>query len=338
MIYFFYFNKEIFLCEFIFNVFDVVDKLCFCAFFNLDLYEGDGELCVCVFFDKDKCMLIIFDNGVGMICDEVIDYLGIIVKFGIKLFFEFLGFDQVKDSQLIGQFGVGFYFVFIVVDKVIVCICVVGEKLENGVFWELVGEGEYIVVDIIKEDCGIEIILYLCEGEDEFFDDWCVCFIISKYFDYIVLLVEIEKCEEKDGEIVIFWEKINKVQVLWICNKLEIIDEEYKEFYKYIVYDFNDLLIWSYNCVEGKQEYISLLYILFQVLWDMWNCDYKYGLKLYVQCVFIMDDVEQFMLNYLCFVCGLIDFSDLLLNVFCEIFQDSMVMCNLCNVLIKCVL
>lgn len=338
MIYFFYFNKEIFLREFIFNVFDAADKLRFRAFFNSDLYEGDGELRVRVFFDKDKRTLIIFDNGVGMIRDEVIDYLGIIVKFGIKLFFEFLGFDQAKDSQLIGQFGVGFYFAFIVVDKVIVRIRAVGEKLENGVFWESVGEGEYIVVDIIKEDRGIEIILYLREGEDEFFDDWRVRFIISKYFDYIALSVEIEKREEKDGEIVIFWEKINKAQALWIRNKSEIIDEEYKEFYKYIVYDFNDSLIWSYNRVEGKQEYISLLYISFQVSWDMWNRDYKYGLKLYVQRVFIMDDVEQFMSNYLRFVRGLIDFSDLSLNVFREIFQDSTVTRNLRNALIKRVL
>ncbi len=180
--------------------------------------------------------------------------------------------------------------------------------------------------------------LHLREGEDEFLDDWRVRSIISKYSDHIALPVEIEKREEKDGETVISREKINKAQALWTRNKSEITDEEYKEFYKHIAHDFNDPLTWSHNRVEGKQEYTSLLYIPSQAPWDMWNRDHKHGLKLYVQRVFIMDDAEQFMPNYLRFVRGLIDSSDLPLNVSREILQDSTVTRNLRNALTKRVL
>ncbi|XNM75073.1 molecular chaperone HtpG [Escherichia coli] len=270
--------------------------------------------------------------------DEVIDHLGTIAKSGTKSFLESLGSDQAKDSQLIGQFGVGFYSAFIVADKVTVRTRAAGEKPENGVFWESAGEGEYTVADITKEDRGTEITLHLREGEDEFLDDWRVRSIISKYSDHIALPVEIEKREEKDGETVISWEKINKAQALWTRNKSEITDEEYKEFYKRIAHDFNHPLTWSHNRVEGKQEYTSLLYIPSQAPWDMWNRDHKHGLKLYVQRVFIMDDAEQFMPNYLRFVRGLIDSSDLPLNVSREILQDSTVTRNLRNALTKRVL
>ncbi|ENB5395778.1 molecular chaperone HtpG [Escherichia coli] len=338
MIHSLYSNKEIFLRELISNASDAADKLRFRALSNPDLYEGDGELRVRVSFDKDKRTLTISDNGVGMTCDEVIDHLGTIAKSGTKSFLESLGSDQAKDSQLIGQFGVGFYSAFIVADKVTVRTRAAGEKPENGVFWESAGEGEYTVADITKEDRGTEITLHLREGEDEFLDDWRVRSIISKYSDHIALPVEIEKREEKDGETVISWEKINKAQALWTRNKSEITDEEYKEFYKHIAHDFNDPLTWSHNRVEGKQEYTSLLYIPSQAPWDMWNRDHKHGLKLYVQRVFIMDDAEQFMPNYLRFVRGLIDSSDLPLNVSREILQDSTVTRNLRNALTKRVL
>ncbi|HCN8385460.1 TPA: molecular chaperone HtpG [Escherichia coli] len=338
MIHSLYSNKEIFLRELISNASDAADKLRFRALSNPDLYEGDGELRVRVSFDKDKRTLTISDNGVGMTRDEVIDHLGTIAKSGTKSFLESLGSDQAKDSQLIGQFGVGFYSAFIVADKVTVRTRAAGEKPENGVFWESAGEGEYTVADITKEDRGTEITLHLREGEDEFLDDWRVRSIISKYSDHIALPVEIEKCEEKDGETVISWEKINKAQALWTRNKSEITDEEYKEFYKHIAHDFNDPLTWSHNRVEGKQEYTSLLYIPSQAPWDMWNRDHKHGLKLYVQRVFIMDDAEQFMPNYLRFVRGLIDSSDLPLNVSREILQDSTVTRNLRNALTKRVL
>ncbi|EHC68908.1 Chaperone protein HtpG, partial [Salmonella enterica subsp. enterica serovar Johannesburg str. S5-703] len=351
MIHSLYSNKEIFLRELISNASDAADKLRFRALSNPDLYEGDGELRVRVSFDKDKRTLTIADNGVGMNRDEVIDHLGTIAKSGTKSFLESMGSDQAKDSQLIGQFGVGFYSAFIVADKVTVRTRAAGDKPENGVFWESAGEGEYTVADITKNDRGTEITLHLREGEDEFLDDWRVRSIISKYSDHIALPVEIEKREEKDGETVISWEKINKAQALWTRNKSEIKDDEYNEFYKHIAHDFTDPLTWSHNRVEGKQEYTSLLYIPSQAPWDLWNRDHKHGLKLYVQDhkhglklyvyvqrVFIMDDAEQFMPNYLRFVRGLIDSNDLPLNVSREILQDSTVTRNLRSALTKRVL
>ena len=338
MIHSLYSNKEIFLRELISNASDAADKLRFRALSKPELYEGDGELRVRVSFDKENRTLTIADNGIGMTRDEAIDHLGTIAKSGTKAFLQSMGSDQAKDSQLIGQFGVGFYSAFIVADKVTVRTRAAGESAENGVFWESHGEGEYTVADITKADRGTEITLHLREGEDDFLNDWRVRSIISKYSDHIALPVEIEKREEQDGETVISWEKINKAQALWTRNKSEIKDEEYTEFYKHIAHDFTDPLTWSHNRVEGKQEYTSLLYIPSQAPWDMWNRDHKHGLKLYVQRVFIMDEAEQFMPNYLRFVRGLIDSNDLPLNVSREILQDSSVTRNLRSALTKRVL
>ncbi|NIG76069.1 molecular chaperone HtpG [Klebsiella sp. Ap-873] len=338
MIHSLYSNKEIFLRELISNASDAADKLRFRALSNASLYEGDGELRVRVSFNKDNRTLTIADNGIGMTRDEVIDHLGTIAKSGTKAFLESMGSDQAKDSQLIGQFGVGFYSAFIVADKVTVRTRAAGASAEQGVFWESEGAGEYTVADIEKADRGTEITLHLREGEDEFLDDWRVRSIISKYSDHIALPVEIEQQEEKDGETIVSWEKINKAQALWTRSKSEVSDDEYKEFYKHIAHDFTDPLAWSHNRVEGKQEYTSLLYIPAQAPWDMWNRDHKHGLKLYVQRVFIMDDAEQFMPNYLRFVRGLIDSNDLPLNVSREILQDSRVTQNLRSALTKRVL
>ncbi|WP_198008365.1 MULTISPECIES: molecular chaperone HtpG [Brenneria] len=341
MIHSLYSNKEIFLRELISNASDAADKLRFRALSSPELYEGDGELRVRVATDKEKRTLTISDNGIGMSRDEVIDNLGTIAKSGTKSFLESLGSDQVKDSQLIGQFGVGFYSAFIVADKVTVRTRAAGAAADRGVFWESAGEGDYTIADITKEDRGTEITLHLREGEDEFLDDWRVRSIISKYSDHIALPVEIEsrqESEEEDSEATVSWEKINKAQALWTRSKSEISDEEYTEFYKHIAHDFTDPLTWSHNRVEGKQEYTSLLYIPAQAPWDMWNRDHKHGLKLYVQRVFIMDDAEQFMPNYLRFVRGLIDSNDLPLNVSREILQDSRVTQNLRNALTKRVL
>ncbi|AXF60295.1 molecular chaperone HtpG [Leclercia sp. W6] len=335
MIHSLYSNKEIFLRELISNASDAADKLRFRALSKPELYEGDGELRVRVSFDKENRTLTIADNGIGMTRDEAIDHLGTIAKSGTKAFLQSMGSDQAKDSQLIGQFGVGFYSAFIVADKVTVRTRAAGESAESGVFWESHGEGEYTVADITKADRGTEITLHLREGEDDFLNDWRVRSIISKYSDHIALPVEIEKQEEKDGETVISWEKINKAQALWTRNKSEIKDDEYNEFYKHIAHDFTDPLTWSHNRVEGKQEYTSLLYIPAQAPWDMWNRDHKHGLKLYVQRVFIMDEAEQFMPNYLRFVRGLIDSNDLPLNVSREILQDSTVTRNLRTALSK---
>ncbi|WP_312053447.1 molecular chaperone HtpG [Pantoea brenneri] len=333
MIHSLYSNKEIFLRELISNASDAADKLRFRALSDASLYEGDGELRVRLSVDKDNRTLTLSDNGIGMRRDEVIENLGTIAKSGTKAFLESLGSDQAKDSQLIGQFGVGFYSAFIVADKVTVRTRAAGASADEGVFWESAGEGEYTLAEIEKADRGTEITLHLREGEDEFLDAWRVRNIISKYSDHIALPVEIEsKDEESDST---HWEKINKAQALWTRNKSEISDEEYNEFYKHIAHDFSDPVAWSHNRVEGKQEYTSLLYIPARAPFDMWNRDHKHGLKLYVQRVFIMDDAEQFMPNYLRFVRGLIDSNDLPLNVSREILQDSRVTQSLRGALTK---
>ncbi|WP_193387536.1 molecular chaperone HtpG [Erwinia piriflorinigrans] len=333
MIHSLYSNKEIFLRELISNASDAADKLRFKALSTPDLYEGDGDLRVRVAVDKEKRTLTLSDNGIGMRRDEVIENLGTIAKSGTKSFLESLGSDQAKDSQLIGQFGVGFYSAFIVADNVSVRTRAAGAAVDEGVFWESAGEGDYTIADIEKSDRGTEITLHLREGEDEFLDAWRVRSIISKYSDHIALPVEIETHNEEDDTTT--WEKINKAQALWTRNKSDISEEEYKEFYKHVAHDFTDPLTWSHNRVEGKQEYTSLLYIPAQAPWDMWNRDHKHGLKLYVQRVFIMDDAEQFMPNYLRFVKGLIDSNDLPLNVSREILQDSRITQTLRGALTK---
>ncbi|WP_337262968.1 MULTISPECIES: molecular chaperone HtpG [unclassified Serratia (in: enterobacteria)] len=336
MIHSLYSNKEIFLRELISNASDAADKLRFRALSAPELYEGDGELRVRLSFDKDQRTLTIADNGIGMNREEVIENLGTIAKSGTKAFLESIGSDQAKDSQLIGQFGVGFYSAFIVADKVTVRTRAAGAAADEGVFWESAGEGDYTIADISKEDRGTEITLHLREGEDEYLDAWRLRSVIGKYSDHIALPVEIETKNEEDGTVT--WEKINKAQALWTRSKSDVTDEEYKEFYKHIAHDFTDPLSWSHNRVEGKQEYTSLLYIPAQAPWDMWNRDHKHGLKLYVQRVFIMDDAEQFMPNYLRFVRGLIDSNDLPLNVSREILQDNRVTQNLRGALTKRVL
>ncbi|WP_181255809.1 molecular chaperone HtpG [Yersinia pseudotuberculosis] len=336
MIHSLYSNKEIFLRELISNASDAADKLRFRALSNPELFEGDGELRVRLSFDKEKRTLTLSDNGIGMTRDEVIDNLGTIAKSGTKAFLESIGSDQAKDSQLIGQFGVGFYSVFIVADKVTVRTRAAGAPADTGVFWESAGEGDYTIADITKDERGTEITLHLREGEDEYLDDWRLRSVISKYSDHIALPVEIQVKNEEDGTVT--WEKINKAQALWTRGKAEISDDEYKAFYKHIAHDFTDPLSWSHNRVEGKQEYTSLLYIPAQAPWDMWNRDHKHGLKLYVQRVFIMDEAEQFMPNYLRFVRGLIDSNDLPLNVSREILQDSRITQNLRSALTKRVL
>ncbi|MEQ4925051.1 molecular chaperone HtpG [Proteus hauseri] len=333
MIHSLYSNKEIFLRELISNASDAADKLRFRALSDAALYENNGDLHVRIATDKEKRTLTISDNGIGMTRDEVIDNLGTIAKSGTKSFLESIGQDQAKDSQLIGQFGVGFYSAFIVADKVTVRTRAAGESADKGVFWESEGEGDYTVADIEKADRGTEITLHLREGEDEYLDDWRLRSIISKYSDHISLPVEIETKNEEDGTVT--WEKINKAQALWTRNKAEVSDDEYKEFYKHISHDFADPLSWVHNRVEGKQEYTSLLYVPSKAPWDLWNRDQRHGLKLYVQRVFIMDEAEQFMPNYLRFIRGLVDSNDLPLNVSREILQDSTVTRNLRSALTK---
>ena len=325
MIHSLYSNKEIFLRELISNASDAADKLRFKALSNPALYEGDGELRVRVSFDADKGTLTISDNGIGMTREQVIDHLGTIAKSGTKEFLTALGQDQAKDSQLIGQFGVGFYSAFIVADKVTVKTRAAGEAPDKGVLWESAGEGEYSVADIEKKSRGTDVILHLREDEKEFLNEWRLREIIGKYSDHIGLPVEMltKEYDDEGKETGEKWEKINKSDALWTRSKNDISDEEYKEFYKHLSHDFADPLLWAHNKVEGNQEYTSLLYVPSKAPWDLFNREHKHGLKLYVQRVFIMDDAEQFMPNYLRFMRGLIDSNDLPLNVSREILQDN---------------
>ncbi|WP_427838839.1 molecular chaperone HtpG [Actinobacillus pleuropneumoniae] len=335
MIHSLYSNKEIFLRELISNASDAADKLRFKALSNPALYEGDGELRVRVSFDETLGTLTISDNGIGMNREQVIDHLGTIAKSGTKEFLNSLGSDQAKDSLLIGQFGVGFYSAFIVADKVTVKTRAAGET--QAVLWESAGEGDYTVADIEKSTRGTDVILHLREAEKEFLSEWRLREIIGKYSDHIGLPVEIQTTEyDEEGKVSgQKWEKINKAQALWTRSKTEISDEEYQEFYKHLSHDYNDSLIWAHNKVEGKQDYTSLLYVPAKAPWDLFNRDQKHGLKLYVQRVFIMDDAEVFMPNYLRFMRGLLDTNDLPLNVSREILQENKVTASLRSALTK---
>ena len=337
MIHSLYSNKEIFLRELISNASDAADKLRFKALSNPALYEGDGDLRVRVSFDADKGTITISDNGIGMTREQVIDHLGTIAKSGTKEFLTALGQDQAKNSQLIGQFGVGFYSAFIVADKVTVKTRAAGEEADKAVLWESAGEGEYSVADIEKKSRGTDVILHLREDEKEFLNEWRVREIIGKYSDHIGLPVEMltKEYDDEGKECGEKWEKINKSDALWTRSKNDVSDEEYKEFYKHLSHDFADPVTWAHNKVEGNQAYTSLLYVPAKAPWDLFNREHKHGLKLYVQRVFIMDDAEQFMPNYLRFMRGLIDSNDLPLNVSREILQDNKITAALRKALTK---
>ncbi|WP_019933982.1 molecular chaperone HtpG [Oceanimonas smirnovii] len=334
-----YSNKEVFLRELVSNAADAADKLRFKALSNSDLFENDGNLRVRLVIDKDNKTLTISDNGIGMSRDEVIEHLGTIAKSGTKAFFSQLSGDQAKDSQLIGQFGVGFYSAFIVADKVTVETRAAGDSSDRGVRWESDGDGSFTVADINKPGRGTDVILHLREEELEFLDDWRLRSIVGKYSDHISIAVEMWKDGEpeqtdEDGNITAAatdgeWEQVNKATALWTRAKGDISDEEYQEFYKHISHDWQDALAWSHNKVEGNQEYTSLLYVPAKAPFDLYNRDQSHGLKLYVQRVFIMDDAEQFMPTYLRFVKGVLDSNDLPLNVSREILQDNKVTAQL---------
>ncbi|MFS2263295.1 molecular chaperone HtpG [Vibrio vulnificus] len=328
MIHSLYSNKEIFLRELISNASDAADKLRFQALSNPALYENDAELGVKLSFNEEHNTLTISDNGIGMSREEVISHLGTIAKSGTAEFFSKLSQEQSKDSQLIGQFGVGFYSAFIVADAVTVRTRAAGLNADQAVLWHSAGEGEYTVEDITKESRGTDIILHMREDGKEFLNEWRLRDVIGKYSDHIGIPVSIQtRVRDDEGKETeeVKWEQINKAQALWTRNKSDISDEEYQEFYKHVSHDFADPLLWSHNRVEGKNDYTSLLYIPSKAPWDMMNRDHKSGLKLYVQRVFIMDDAEQFMPSYLRFVRGLIDSNDLPLNVSREILQDNKV-------------
>jgi molecular chaperone HtpG len=345
MIHSLYSNKEIFLRELVSNAADAADKLRFKALSDNALYENDGDLRVRVSCDKDNKTVTISDNGIGMNHDDVIEHLGTIAKSGTAEFFSQLSGDQASDSQLIGQFGVGFYSAFIVADKVTVRSRKAGDLIENGVEWVSAGEGEFTTTKIDKSSRGTDIILHLKEEEIEYADDWKLKSIVTKYSDHISVSVEMltpevpaiaAVTEVKDDEgnittptveakdaIPAQWDAVNKATALWTREKADVSDEEYKEFYKHVSHDYGDPLLWEHNKVEGKTEYTSLLYVPTKAPFDMYNREKQHGLKLFVQRVFIMDDAEQFMPTYLRFVKGLLDSNDLPLNVSREILQDN---------------
>ena len=345
MIHSLYSNKEIFLRELVSNAADAADKLRFKALSNADLYEGDGDLRVRVSCDKENNTLTISDNGIGMTHDQIVEHLGTIAKSGTAEFFSQLSGDQASDSQLIGQFGVGFYSAFIVADSVTVRSRAAGVDASEGVEWTSAGEGEFTTAKIEKANRGTDIILHLKPEESEYADDWRLKTIVTKYSDHISVSVEMltpevpaveAVAEVKDDEgnvtspaieardaVPALWEPVNKATALWTREKSEVTDEEYKEFYKHVSHDFGDPLLWEHNKVEGKTEYTSLLYIPSKAPFDMHNREKQHGLKLFVQRVFIMDDAEQFMPSYLRFVKGLLDSNDLPLNVSREILQDN---------------
>jgi len=333
MIHSLYSNKEVFLRELISNASDAADKLRFEALGNGSLYESDPELKIWVDVDPKAKTITIRDNGIGMTRDDVISHLGTIAKSGTAEFLSKLSGDQKKDSQLIGQFGVGFYSAFIVADKVEVFTRRAGVPAEEGVHWESAGEADFSIEPVTKTDRGTTVVLHLRAEDNDFADDWRVRSTIKKYSDHISLPVLMLKpqfnTDEKGEEIkeedksAPEYEAINTATALWTRSRSDISDEEYTEFYKLVSHDFEAPLIWSHNKVEGKQEYTSLLYLPKRAPFDMWNRDKPRGLKLYVQRTFIMDEAEQFLPLYLRFVKGIVDSSDLPLNVSREILQQN---------------
>ena len=341
MIHSLYSNKEIFMRELVSNASDACDKLRFEALQNGDLFEGDSELKVDITFDKDAKTLTIQDNGIGMNRDDVINHLGTIAKSGTADFLSQLSGDQKKDSQLIGQFGVGFYSAFIVADKVTVETRRAGEAAESGVRWESKGEGEFDLEEIEKVGRGTSITLHLKDDEDEFADSTRLQHLIKKYSDHIAIPVFVQQdaVENEDGEKEEKApEAVNQAKAMWTRAKSDISDEDYHEFYKHVSHDWNEPLTWMHNTVEGKLDYTSLLYIPAKAPFDMWNREATRGLKLYVQRVFIMDDAEQFLPTYLRFVKGVLDSNDLSLNVSREILQQDKQVESLRSALVKRVL
>ena len=335
-----YSNKEIFLRELISNASDACDKLRFEAINDGGLYESDSELKVKVTFDKDKKTLTITDNGIGMSTQEAIDHLGTIAKSGTKDFVSKLSGDQKADSQLIGQFGVGFYSGFIVADKITVESRRAGMKAEEGVRWISGGAGDFEVENITRAERGTSVTLHLREDAMDYASAWKVKSIISKYSDHISLPILMEKEEWKDGELINpsdenggrqpggmvktgEWETVNKANAIWARAKKDITQEQYDEFYKQISHDMDAPLAHTHNRVEGSTEYTQLLYIPGKAPFDLYNREKSAGVKLYVKRVFIMDDAEALLPTYLRFVKGVVDSADLPLNVSRELLQES---------------
>ncbi len=327
MIHSLYSNKEIFLRELISNASDASDKLRFEALTDKALYEDDPDLRIRVAFDVKARTVTITDNGIGMSRQEVIDNLGTIARSGTREFFDKLTGDEAKDASLIGQFGVGFYSTFIVADKVTVKTRRAGLTAEHGVHWESDGSGEYTIEMIDRAARGTEVTLHLREGEDELLNSYRLRGIVRKYSDHIALPIVMQKEEwDKDKNENVVTEEdetVNQAGALWARSKSDITEEQYHEFYKHVAHDFEAPLAYTHNKVEGTKEYTQLLYIPSRAPFDLYDREHRRGIKLYVRRIFIMDDAEHLMPVYLRFVRGVIDSSDLPLNVSREILQES---------------
>ncbi|WP_448670554.1 molecular chaperone HtpG [Pseudoxanthomonas mexicana] len=336
MIHSLYSNKEIFLRELVSNAADAADKLRFEALKDPKLLEEDPSVRIRIGFDANARTITIDDNGIGMSRDEAVAHLGTIAKSGTGEFLRALSGDQKKDANLIGQFGVGFYSAFIVADRVDVFSRRAGLPASEGVHWSSAGEGDFEVATVDKAERGTRIVLHLKEGEEGFADGWKLRGIIKKYSDHVGLPIEMPKEHHgEDKPAAPEWEAVNKASALWTRPKAEIKDEEYTEFYKHIAHDFTDPVAWSHNKVEGKLEYTSLLYVPGRAPFDLYHRDGAKGLKLYVQRVFIMDQAEQFLPLYLRFLRGVVDSSDLSLNVSREILQSGPVVDSMRSALTK---
>ncbi|MFC2992693.1 molecular chaperone HtpG [Halomonas tibetensis] len=331
MIHSLYSNREIFLRELISNAADACDKLRYAALDNDSLYEGDSELRIEIEHDAEAGTVTVRDNGIGMNRDEVISNLGTIARSGTADFLKQLSGEQQKDARLIGQFGVGFYSGFIVADEISVRTRKAGSDKAEGVEWRSRGEGEFTVADIERDVHGTEIVLHLKEDAKEFADDFRLQGLVRKYSDHIEVPVRMPKVESArddegnaiEGSDITTWETVNEATALWSRPKSDISDEEYQAFYKHVAHDFSDPLTWSHNKVEGKLEYVSLLYVPGRAPFDLYERDGARGVKLYVQRVFIMDDAEQFLPLYLRFIKGVLDTRDLSLNVSRELLQQD---------------
>ena len=350
MIHSLYSNKEIFLRELISNASDACDKLRFEAVANDALNEGDSELAIKIEFDADAHTVTISDNGIGMNREDVINNIGTIAKSGTKQFLEALTGDQKEDSKLIGQFGVGFYSSFVVADKVTLTTRKAGEDASSGIRWESEATGSYELSEIERAEKGTSVTLHLREDCNEFADNWRLRGIIKKYSDHITFPIKMlevlpppSEDEKSDGDKeeekkVPEFEKVNDASALWTRGRNDISEDEYKSFYKQVSNDWEDPLAWSHNHVEGKFEYTSLLYIPRRAPFDLYDANQQHGIKLYAQRVFIMDEAEKLMPRYLRFVRGLVDSSDLPLNVSREILQSNKVVESIRGASVKKVL
>ena len=322
MIHSLYSNKEIFLRELISNASDAIDKHRFESLTNSALVEDETSYQIRVLADPDAKTISIIDNGIGMNRDDVISHLGTIAKSGTAEFLAGLTGDQKKDSQLIGQFGVGFYSAFIVAKEVVVETRRAGDAPSEAVRWTSSGEADYQIESIEKADRGTKVVLHLHSDHEEFLSYWRLQNVIKKYADHVSVPVSILKPQEKEEDEPTE-EVINSATALWTRSRSDIKDEEYQEFYKHIAHDFQDALTWSHNRVEGKLDYTSLIYVPAKAPFDLWNREAPKGLKLYVQRVFIMDEAEQFLPLYLRFIKGVVDSNDLALNVSRELLQKD---------------